>query len=496
MRCATLYSRNRRELALVAALTALAATLRLYHLGAQSMWLDELFSVAVARRDWLDLISATARDTQPPLSYLMLHVMLQLGTSEVFVRLFPALFSIGAIPLLYLTAKQLFGSVRISAIATCLAVLSPFQIAYGQEGRMYAQLAFLQLAGIYLFSRAWTGGRSRTFVGFAFVEILAFYSHSLAALGILALDVFALWRWSELQNRWRGLLLAHLLMALSLFPWLVILQQQVIRVLVGFWNPTSTLVSLLRTTYVLNLGTALPSLLVPLGMLVALFLFGLALYKAGGALWKGEPRENQSGALQLALCITIVPPVALLVLSLIRPIYVERVLITSGLGMYLLWGWAWTNIMRIPERVAIALGAGLVLIGLANYYLNPNSQKPPMREAAELLASRYGGEPVLHTSDSTALAFDYYLPSIPQHYLAGDPDYVNPTTRGNSGLIAGLDPIPSAMAVGGAHRFWLVAALDHEEEYQQKRVDEFSAQYRLMDQAEMGGIYLLLYGRP
>jgi hypothetical protein len=92
--------------------------------------------------------------------------------------------------------------------------------------------------------------------------------------------------------------------------------------------------------------------------------------------------------------------------------------------------------------VALAVFVMLItLFALSNYYFDPDMQKPPMREAARALASQLrAGDTIAHTSDSSALAFVYYTPDVPSHFLAGDPDYIAPTTRGQTGRVAGLVP--------------------------------------------------------
>ncbi len=484
-----------RDLALVFLWTVLGAALRVFRIGSQSLWLDELFSVFVSRRDFAQMIVGTAQgDTNPPLFNLLLHLALQFGSDETAARAVSALFSIATIPLFYFLAKRLFDSVQSANVAAALLATSPFQIAYAQEARMYAQWAFFQLAAIYFFQRAWVDGKRSDGLAFVLVETLAFYSHSLAVLSLVALDVFALWRWRELGARWRGLVAAHGLIALLFAPWMLVLAQQTSRVLQGFWNPSSTLVRLLRTVYVLNFNTALPIALVPLGLTVTLLLFALGLYAVVRALILEPRAPNERQALQLALTITVVPPALLLVASVIRPLYIERVLISSSFGLFLIWAWAWTQRPRWLDRIAIAMGALLLVVALGSYYFDPQVQKPPMREAAQMFASRWQpGDVVVHTSDWAALAFNYYLPAIPQHFLAGDPIYVDETTRGRSGLIAGLVPEEREAVVKGNSRIWLVVALEHSESYQWKRVEEFDALYTPADIIEVSRIYLFLY---
>ncbi|MBM2827467.1 MAG: 2 protein [Dehalococcoidia bacterium] len=56
------------HLLLVLAISVLAFGLRVFHLGEQSLWYDEAFSILLARGDLESVIQRTALDTMPPLA--------------------------------------------------------------------------------------------------------------------------------------------------------------------------------------------------------------------------------------------------------------------------------------------------------------------------------------------------------------------------------------------------------------------------------------------
>ena len=63
-----------RVAVLLALLTGFA--LRLYHLGAESLWYDETVSVHLARQPIPAMIEHTAGDIHPPGYYFLLHLCL------------------------------------------------------------------------------------------------------------------------------------------------------------------------------------------------------------------------------------------------------------------------------------------------------------------------------------------------------------------------------------------------------------------------------------
>ena len=123
---------------LVVFITLMSGALRVILLDSKGMWLDETFSVWLANHSVVDMLQWTARiDQHPPLYYLLLHYWIALnGDSPYYVRLLSALFGAATIPIIYLIGKRMSGAVVGFAAAVILA-LSPFNIYFAQETRMY-----------------------------------------------------------------------------------------------------------------------------------------------------------------------------------------------------------------------------------------------------------------------------------------------------------------------------------------------------------------------
>ena len=78
--------------------------MRLYEIGSKGLWLDEAFSIWMARQPVPQILSWLVRiDQHPPLYYLLLHQWLRFGEGEAAVRALSALLSTLTIPVFYLT---------------------------------------------------------------------------------------------------------------------------------------------------------------------------------------------------------------------------------------------------------------------------------------------------------------------------------------------------------------------------------------------------------
>ncbi|MGB8214397.1 MAG: glycosyltransferase family 39 protein [Anaerolineales bacterium] len=158
---------------LVIFITLFGGILRVLLLGNKGMWLDETFSVWLAKQSVSAMLHwVVTIDQQPPLYYLLLHAWIALnGDTPYYVRLLSALFGAGTIPIIYLIGKRMSGAVAGVAAATLLA-LSPFNIRFAQDARMYTLLEFNAAVAIYALVRLLTDARSTRPIGSQFREYL------------------------------------------------------------------------------------------------------------------------------------------------------------------------------------------------------------------------------------------------------------------------------------------------------------------------------------
>lgn len=195
--------------AVFAGLVLLAAVVRLYHLGYQSLWLDEAISVQdVALKPTLrEALVANARvDTNPPLYNALLHVWCRMGRSETWVRLPSAICGVlatGSVMLLLRGCGRAWNQPSTTAlVAGLICALSPFQIWYSQEARYYAPLLLLTVA-LYGCLVGWLMRGERTWLAAAaVVQTLLVYTHVFGWCSVLAALVSAWWLRRERVTMW------------------------------------------------------------------------------------------------------------------------------------------------------------------------------------------------------------------------------------------------------------------------------------------------------
>ena len=182
-------------------------------------------------------------DTSPPLYYLLLYVWtLIVGTSDIALRLFSITCYLAAFPILAAVARRAGG--ERSVIPACvLFAFSPMGLYFSGEGRMYSLLLLL------IIGTAWTSLAIRErgtsighFVLWIVLSAAGFLTHYFFALPWLAMVLFLLLRPGRLE-RWR-LLLCLCILGLLLVPWYV-----AAAAFSGHWRVTQGWLSLHPTDY-------------------------------------------------------------------------------------------------------------------------------------------------------------------------------------------------------------------------------------------------------
>lgn len=178
----------------------LAFALRLYHLGDKGLWGDE---IAQARWALFPLDKMWERFRDPPdyiLHFLFGQFALQFGSDAFWIRFPSFVTSLLTVPATYAVARRA-GSLPVALLAMLLMALSPFQIWYAQDARMYASLVCFAVLSLYFFLRLVDKPQWRAAFGLALANAAAIYTHlfgvfplmiEFVALGGIA--AAALWR--------------------------------------------------------------------------------------------------------------------------------------------------------------------------------------------------------------------------------------------------------------------------------------------------------------
>jgi mannosyltransferase len=197
----------------------LGMLLRLYRLGANSFWYDEIATLSLANHSPTEILRlSSTTNFIPPLYFLVIHWVVQLfGQSELTVRLPSALAGIASIPVGWLLIKDISGSRSTAHAASLLLAVNPLHLWYSQEGRPYALLLLFGSCALFGLERALRSEALQYWAMFAVCSALAFFTHTTGVLFVLIG-----WTWllasPPRRHLWPALLAASLTAALLCLP--------------------------------------------------------------------------------------------------------------------------------------------------------------------------------------------------------------------------------------------------------------------------------------
>jgi uncharacterized membrane protein len=428
-------------------LCLLACALRLFQLGAQSLWYDEGFSAWLAAQQIDEITVRTAADIHPPLYYYLLHFwMLWCGQSEFSLRFMSLIPGVLLVPALFSLARRVVDEAT-GWIAALLAAVSPVGVWYSQEARMYMLLLLLTVLSSYIFWR-WTEKPDRKlWITLTLCNVLAVYLHFYAFFIIgFQLLYFFIW-WTRQETRW-GILLAGLtssaIVGAAYLPWARFVFDR-LQADESYFEGTLPVSEVLRKTFImfstghtmLEADALLPATIFLVIAFIGWLIVG-RLRRDTLPSWDDNPfrqsmKVGAAARLYLFLYLTV-PFILLYAVSYARPKFHPRylliasppflILIAAALAfMFMLF--RQSQQARFRKRVlALALvGASGVLISsvsltaLWNLYTDPRFNKDDFRGAvAAIRANRGADEPTILVSGHMFPVYSYYDPG--GHWVA------------------------------------------------------------------------------
>ena len=203
----------------IALACAVALALRVFHLGHQSLWVDEYLTWHTAYIGQALRVTDVLHNDHGPLLQVLLHLWTGLvGDSEFALRLPSALATVALVPALAALAARVLGS-RYAAPAAWMAALSPYLVWYGQEARNYSfAMLFATLAALAAWRWHEEGGKRHgaALVAWSWLGLLSNLN-----VGLVLPLLFA---WVALPSRGRrgnpaGVLVAALAVVVLEAPW-------------------------------------------------------------------------------------------------------------------------------------------------------------------------------------------------------------------------------------------------------------------------------------
>lgn len=229
---------------------------RIHELMQQSLWRDEVDAIYFALRPLSETVAMFGQAAQNgPLYFLSLRPWFRVvGSSEFALRFPSALAGTLSIPLIFQVTRLIAGTVyekqqvaprdmipqkgnsssggirdslasihgimgyAVPLVATLFLAINPYQIWYGQEGKMYALIVTLALLSSWFWLQGINRGYYKYWIAYLVTTSIAMYCHLLMVLIIPLHFLWFIIAWPQSKRAWRGYLVALCGLTLPYIP--------------------------------------------------------------------------------------------------------------------------------------------------------------------------------------------------------------------------------------------------------------------------------------
>ena len=215
--------------------------LRYYHVGFQSFWLDELYTVIGCDpgSSWKGLLDYLRHlDMHPPLFFVLEKIVLRFsGSSEPAARMLSVVSGTLGIWAIYLLGKE-FYSRRLGLIAAAFTCINFYSIYYSQEARPYALVTLFATLSFLFLVRFIKTLKRKDCIFYAVFTLLMLYTHyfGIFVLGSQILIGIVFWIFEKNKKQFLvNFMISGLVIAIGFSPCLALLKG--LTVVRSFWIP-------------------------------------------------------------------------------------------------------------------------------------------------------------------------------------------------------------------------------------------------------------------
>ncbi|MDO5546428.1 MAG: glycosyltransferase family 39 protein [Eubacteriales bacterium] len=386
-----------------------------------TFWVDETWSIRLARMSLSDMIKKTATDMHPPLFYMLAMAMNRLfGDNGPAYHLSALLPYVGILFLACTEVRRELGLGPAFLLVTMMSLM-PEPLYYNVEVRMYSLGAFLVLTAFLALRGILTRNRLRSWVIFSLASLGAAYTHYYALISVAFFYLILIVPSLRDRKYLRRTAVTWVAAVAGYLPWLGVLLKSFVSTSGDWWlDEIPTAGECLSFFFSARWLTCLFVLIVAVYLLVKLRRRWCERKDSAGTPMDPELLWVLAGLLSLVGTIAVGMGLSYAV----RPFFVDRYLYPLTPVLYLILGFCLSRLDK-TKLLCLVLTAGIVVGFWPSYLQIRDDYKYQDMCTAEFLEKITPGENAVFCSEKTA-DFRYYFPDIPE-FSRSSPDKMDPS---------------------------------------------------------------------
>lgn len=381
---------------------------------AQSIWRDEAFSCLLAQKNIGEIFLLTAKDSNPPLYYFLLHYWIRMfGHFEIALRSLSLVFFCMTAYVFFLFLHKIFRySPCRSFLYLLLFIANPVLHYYAFETRMYTMFAFFSLTSYYFFVQ-------KNYKWYGVQVILGMLTHYFMVFVVMSQILYLFMDRKKTQEIKKHI---HSLTVSFFFflPWIIFVLISKPTIDNTFWISKPVPLTFIQLPAIILTGFEWDfwyknSLLIPVSIVLTIIIaiISSSLLRPGRIM-----HNNKHKSIMLLLSIwSLFIPFFILCISFVKPLFIPRYLIFSTIGLLLLFSYLFPKTKKSME---IVLLTGLLIISLSYMQTQIHARKKAnVREVAKIIKALITPNDVIYvTNEFNFHPLQYYI-NDKQVYIYG-----------------------------------------------------------------------------
>ncbi|MBW2976553.1 glycosyltransferase family 39 protein [Candidatus Woesearchaeota archaeon] len=401
------FTPKNRLLFFIILIFALSFIIRVYNLEAENIWADEGLTIYNAHLP----ISHNIKWSLDMAYFPLYHVILSLwekifGLHAFSMRFLSVIFGTLSVYMTYQLGSLMFNR-RIGLCSAVIMALSPFNVYYSQEARVYSLFVLLSLLSIYYYFKYTHSYENKHLLMYGIFTLLMLNSHAAAIFVLIFQNCYHLLFIRKYFKKWIFTQSIVFILFLPLL-YLVIDRMMELSDYLTFSKPN--LLTLIRTFYMFSSGTTykLESLIIGAALSI---IFSLLILLSLFSMYKEIKNENYLKANKLFFLFLwlSVPPLLLTLQSYIfYSLYLDRYVIASSVALYLI---AAFSISKLKDRARLVAFVCIILLSLTILCIDFETfNKERWEDAANYIRSNKNKEDavIIHIPNAV-YPFTYYF---------------------------------------------------------------------------------------
>jgi len=215
---------KQKEILILLLCLLIGFALRFYTFDQKSLWLDEIHTFNDSRYDikeQLKYYKENPNYLHPPLFFILTHQFYPFAKPERDLRIIPLIFGTLSIPMIYFLSRSF--SPPIALPCTLSLTFMAYHISLSQDGRAYAMLMFVGMAGLYFFMKHLETSKRKYLILVAFLYAVLFLTSYSSIPFIVFSQILCLYQPTEEAKRpvLSPFLTLNGLLLLFCIPWIL-----------------------------------------------------------------------------------------------------------------------------------------------------------------------------------------------------------------------------------------------------------------------------------